>query len=260
MAYRYTNTDKWVDNWFSGLKPLAKLMFMYLCDQCDIAGFLEINERKISFDTGLDKQGIAKAMKEIEGHIIYSTDRKFIFVRNFIKHQKNYPLNEQNKAHAGILRRLTDNLHLFDFKCVEEYFKAPSKPLPKGLPSPYGNGIVIERGGTGEETVPQQKSWRNDFTIYQNEAFKAMQRLKADQNFISEQARFYPGIDIGMSLEKSYYNFWGTIEGWEHKKKQKSNTINWTSTYKNTLSIKSNQVSVSVVHDQPTYQPKAIRL
>ena len=43
MAYRFTDTNKWHDAWFSSLKPLEKLLFNYLCDNCDIAGFIEIN-------------------------------------------------------------------------------------------------------------------------------------------------------------------------------------------------------------------------
>ncbi len=65
MANRYTNTDKWVDNWFSELSPLSKLLFMYLCDQCDIAGFLEVNIKTIAFELGTDRKSIEKAFVEL---------------------------------------------------------------------------------------------------------------------------------------------------------------------------------------------------
>lgn len=115
-----------------------------------------------------------------------------------------------------------------------------------------------ELPGRAAETGPPPLSWRDDFPAYQTEARMAMERLKTDQEFIAEQQRFYPGIDIGLSLEKAYCNFWGITEGWEHKKKQKSRTINWSSTYKNALSLKSNQVALSV---SPNYPPrKPIRI
>ena len=40
-------SDKW-DNW--NLKQIEMLLFMYLCDNCDIAGFAEINTKR-SVDT-----------------------------------------------------------------------------------------------------------------------------------------------------------------------------------------------------------------
>lgn len=62
MAYRFTNTNKWNDGWFVDLKPTAKLLFMYLCDQCTNSGVIEINEKKIAFDLGADKQAIKGAL------------------------------------------------------------------------------------------------------------------------------------------------------------------------------------------------------
>ena len=43
---RFTAPEKWNDEWFSNLKPMEKLVFLYLVDRCDNAGFFEINKRK----------------------------------------------------------------------------------------------------------------------------------------------------------------------------------------------------------------------
>ena len=53
MAVKFTNPKKWDDVWFSKLNMEQRVMFLYLCDMCDIAGFLEINERLIEFHTGI---------------------------------------------------------------------------------------------------------------------------------------------------------------------------------------------------------------
>lgn len=150
--------------------------------------------------------------------------------------------------------------------------KKDKEYIPPYSPPTGGTGGGVETGrsprissesftelpGRAAETGPPPLSWRDDFPAYQTEARMAMERLKTDQEFIAEQQRFYPGIDIGLSLEKAYCNFWGITEGWEHKKKQKSRTINWSSTYKNALSLKSNQVALSV---SPNYPPrKPIRI
>ncbi len=78
MASRFTETEKWNDAWFSGLKPLSKLLFLYLCDQCDVAGFLEINIRKICFDLGIGKQEAEKSLTEVETRLLYSKDKRFV--------------------------------------------------------------------------------------------------------------------------------------------------------------------------------------
>ena len=66
MSYRYTNTDKWSDVWFSGLKQIEMLLFIYLCDNCDIAGFAEINYKRWSSDLGASISTIEGACKGLD--------------------------------------------------------------------------------------------------------------------------------------------------------------------------------------------------
>lgn len=261
MAIRFTNTDKWVDTWFSDLKPLSKLLFMYLCDQCDIAGFLELNIRTISFEVGTDRASIERAFNElypedkqtIDGaargeelqtpRILYSLDRKFIFIRNFIKHQRNLPLNENNKAHRGILKRLEDNLDLFGFQSIDDFFKAPSMPLDRGYSIGIGKGIGNidrDKGGMGEKE--KELTWRNSFDVYLEQATQAYRAISQDQAFIEDREKYHPRIDIKLSLEKSFNDFWGTEAGWKNKKSSRSAEINWVRTFKNALDQRFNQV------------------
>ena len=53
---RFTAAEKWGDGWFSNLKPLEKLIFLYLTDKCDNAGFYEINYRIDPFVIGITKE------------------------------------------------------------------------------------------------------------------------------------------------------------------------------------------------------------
>ncbi len=142
MAYRFTDTVKWNDTWFCELKPLSKLLFLYLCDQCDIAGFLELNVKKISFDLGTGKQEVERSVKEVSNKLIYSKDKRFIFIKKFLQHQRNLPLKETNKAHIAIINLLNQNLQLFDFTSINQYFEGGSK----GDRPPLGNGDSIGNG------------------------------------------------------------------------------------------------------------------
>lgn len=150
MAYRFTDTNKWGDSWFYKLKNLEKLLFIYFCDNCDIAGIIEVNERKWAFDLNAKEAEILAAIKGLSRGLIFSKDRDIIYLRNFLKHQKNLPLNPENKAHLGIIKRLEANMYKFDYNTINDYIQAPSKPLERGIGIGIGNDIDIEEGGTGE--------------------------------------------------------------------------------------------------------------
>jgi hypothetical protein len=147
MAYRFTNTEKWGDAWFLELDWRQKVVFLYLCDQCDVAGFYEINLRKMAWDIAIDVAEAEGALKGLRRKLLYSSNGRYLFLRNFIKQQKNLPLNGKNKAHVGIINRLNENLQLFNFQAIDEYFTSPL-PTPlqgasKGLSSPTGIGKGI---------------------------------------------------------------------------------------------------------------------
>jgi hypothetical protein len=89
MAYRFTNSDKWNDVWFLDLKPMSKMLFIYLCDNCDIAGFIEVNIKKWSSDIDTDKRTIEVALKGLERGFTCSKSSDGIYINNFLKHQKN---------------------------------------------------------------------------------------------------------------------------------------------------------------------------
>lgn len=146
MAYRYTNTDKWSDSWFSGLNQLEKLLFVYLCDNCDIAGFIEVNTRRWAVDINCSKEELEGALEGLKRCYIYSIEKDCLYLRTFLRHQKNLPLNESNKAHLGILRRFELYSHKFSIEDINSFIEGASK----GLLSPTGNGIG---NGIGNEQV-----------------------------------------------------------------------------------------------------------
>lgn len=166
MSYRYTNTEKWGDSWFSGLTQLQMLLFIYLCDNCDIAGFIEINLKRWATDLNSNPSTIEGALKGLERGLTFSKDESCVFINNFLKHQKNLPINDNNKAHIGILKRF--ELYRDKFG-IQHFTDLIFKPLPspiegasKGLPSPtgIGNGIGngIEKGVQGEKLDKIEKT------------------------------------------------------------------------------------------------------
>lgn len=85
--------------------------------------------------------------------------------------------------------------------------------------------------------IEKMKTWRNDFETYLEECKKAFRSFHDDKEKMNEQQRLNPGINIKLSIEKGFINFWGTDAGWNHKKKSKSKTIDWRSTIVNSISM-----------------------
>ena len=140
MAYRYTNTDKWRDGWYSKLSVLQKLLFNYLCDNCDVAGFLEVTPKIWAIEIGCTEKDILAALQGLSRVLIFSKDQDCLYIRNFLKHQKNLPLNENNNAHLGIMRRFENYSHKFDIQDVNEFLLRETEGAKEGLTSPTGKG------------------------------------------------------------------------------------------------------------------------
>jgi hypothetical protein len=133
MSYRFTNSDKWTDSWFSDLSANAKLLFIFLYENCDNAGFYEVNKKFMLFLLGFQDEELKNAIKEIGKAYLKSNDGTKIWLKNFLKHQKLTPLNWKNNAHKQIIMILKDNLE-DDNKykgCKEIEIILPSQPLEK---------------------------------------------------------------------------------------------------------------------------------
>jgi hypothetical protein len=105
MAKRFTDSELWNKDWFLDLSIKQKLLVKYIFDNCDIAGFLEISFRTLSFVFGEkvtreDFDGL-KQIKFI--------NENTVFVEDFIKFQNNVEIEDLNpnySVHKGILKKL----------------------------------------------------------------------------------------------------------------------------------------------------------
>lgn len=110
MSSRLSSTEKWNDAWFNSLSPNAKLLFFYLVENCDNAGFYEINKKFLMFFTGLDNENLVNAISELKKAYIKSNDGLRIWIINFLKYQKKTPLNFANNNHKQIISIIQYNL------------------------------------------------------------------------------------------------------------------------------------------------------
>lgn len=94
-----------------------------------------------------------------------------------------------------------------------------------------------------KEIYKEEKSdWRNSFEVYKQELKEAYKELINDEAYMKQRQGYHNNLDIPKSLEKACVDYWATEEGWAKKKKSKSKTIDWRSTFNNALSLTCNQV------------------
>jgi len=120
MSRRLTDSEKYKDAWFIELNPTEKLVFYYLIDNVDNAGFYEISLKYMKFHLDISSEEILGAIKGL-GRGLLGADLEIksgtkIYLKNFLKHQKNLPLNPFNSFHKQTLTILSGE---FDF--VQKY-------------------------------------------------------------------------------------------------------------------------------------------
>ena len=102
MAKRFTDTEKWKKPFIKNLKCCYKLLWLYICDDCDHAGVWQV-------DFEIAKIRIGESVNESEalklfGDKVQSFDNgNKWFIPSFIEFQYPNGLSEQNRAHTGIL-------------------------------------------------------------------------------------------------------------------------------------------------------------
>lgn len=163
---RFTAPEKWNDEWFSNLKAIEKLVFLYLVDKCDNAGFFEINKRIDAFLIGISEEEFMGNLRSLKKTYVASTDGRKIWVKNFIKYQKNLPLNPENNAHKQIITFIVSNLNIFnyDFNYLGAY-EGLFSPIGKGNIIGKGNGNIKKEGGTKDFLWTNVvRDFHNDYT------------------------------------------------------------------------------------------------
>ena len=144
MAKRLTDSEKYNDAWFINLGRNEKLLFYYLIDNVDNAGFYELSFKHLQFHLDFSRDEILGAIKGLARGLlgadleIKNGDR--IYLKNFLEHQKMLPLNPYNSYHINALRS-------FEVNC-DFVYKDPFLSEIKISGAKKKNGKVVEKTDT----------------------------------------------------------------------------------------------------------------
>ena len=103
---RFTDTEKWGDEWFRELPPVFKCLWVYLCDRCDNAGIWKVDKGLAEFQIG-SKIDWENAIESFGERCVFIKEDR-IFITGFIAFQYG-ELKENSKPHAQVLRILELN-------------------------------------------------------------------------------------------------------------------------------------------------------
>ncbi|MFC2129841.1 hypothetical protein ACFLSQ_00245 [Bacteroidota bacterium] len=122
MSKRFTDTDKWKDEWFKKLPTAYKLLWLYILDDCNHAGIwhseFEIAQIRIGKENIIDKES---ALSIFGDKVVQIDDGRKWFIPSFVTFQYG-ELNPENKAHNSVIKILKEN-------DLENYINYSDKPL-----------------------------------------------------------------------------------------------------------------------------------
>jgi len=106
MAKRFTDTEKWKNDWFLELSNDHRIVWQYICDNCSISGVLKKNFKLLNFccNTNLTERSF---LKIFNGRALPSED--FFFFPKFLKFQYPKGVNTEKPVHRAIRFELEKN-------------------------------------------------------------------------------------------------------------------------------------------------------
>lgn len=122
MSKRFTDTEKWKKPFIRNLSAPYKLLWLYICDDCDHSGIwqVDIDVAKIRIGEDINEQD---AIKFFDDKIIKIDNGNKWFIPSFIDFQYPSGLNPDNKAHGGIIKML------IKYNLIDDQLKPLSSPL-----------------------------------------------------------------------------------------------------------------------------------
>jgi len=111
LVSRFHDPSKWQSPSFRKLKPAEKLLIFYINDVCNNAGFLEFDPEDCVFRTKMNEAQVNQAYNGIK-HLI-DENKGWIYIKGFLKEQRNLPLKSNNNSHLQIIRLIVDMKDMF---------------------------------------------------------------------------------------------------------------------------------------------------
>lgn len=195
---RFTDTEKWADQWFRKLSPEMKLFWNFLCDRCDHAGVWNPDIDLASFQIG-SPIDIDAALKCMAGRITILSNGRW-FIKKFVTFQYG-GLNPENSAHKGVLSVFKCNgidptPYLQALNSYSPYV-GPTKGLPRGYVAPKDKDK--DKDSSGDRSAEERGEYHRESRTVLHILIEATGRhfRETDSNLEVISARLRePGVNL----------------------------------------------------------------
>lgn len=232
MSKRFIDTGFLDQRWIRKLPPEKKVFLIYLMLKCDNGGIIELDLDDASFWIGKKIETLDFLPSD---YLIPLDDPCKFFMPKFIEWQ--YKDLSSNKFIVAQARQILEKYNLINPDFTLNLHKIHVN-IMQNVPEfqEQGKGIGIDIGsGKDKKGVQGEKTWRNNFDLYLENCRNGLRDCISDLEYMKKLQELHPNYDIPKSIEKSFISFWGTKDGWDNKKKSKTETPDWQSTLMRTL-------------------------
>jgi hypothetical protein len=185
MAKRFTDTEKWKKPFIRGLQGAYKLLWLYICDDCDHAGIWQVDIEVAAIRIG-EKIDSKEAIKSFDEKIIIFDKGNKWFIPSFLEFQYPSGLNPDNRAHNSVIILL------------EKYNLRISKDKPLISPSEGSMDMDMVKDMDKDKVKGEKKvKFKENILLTQKEHLQLIAEFGENVNDFYEYLSAY-------KIEKSY--------------------------------------------------------
>ena len=196
MAKRFTDTDKWKDEWYTDLPNDYKIIWQYLLDTCDNAGIYKRNIKLLNImcNTNVSDTDVLNAFKL---RVTPISDEKWIINKFCVFQYGPDFLESKNKAVISVVNKLIEN-NLYQSSTNTLLIPYPSSI--NTLSIPYGYSIDTPKEQEQEQVKEQVK---------EQEQYEYSERAKGNTKNIAERL-----LDVLMDADSDDLKYNRAVEDW----------------------------------------------
>ena len=153
---RYISTSFWDDEWVQEHDPSEKLFYLYLLTNplTNIAGVYQITDRRVSFDTGFNREVVCEMWRRFEESGKVYRRGEWVIIPNWPKHQKWQSRGKIKSGIEAILLNLPEFV-FFELKNVGYLYPVDTLSYPM---IPYAYGSNYSDSDSDSESDPETDS------------------------------------------------------------------------------------------------------
>jgi hypothetical protein len=202
MAKRFTDTDKWKDEWYTDLPNDYKIIWQYLLDTCDNAGIYKRNIKLLNYycNTNVSDTDILNVFKLRVAPI---SDEKWIINKFCVFQYGADFLESKNKAVISVVNKLIEN-NLYESSTNRVMIPYLSSTNTLSIPYQYPMDTPKEQEQEQEQVKEQVKE-----EVKEEVEYEYSDRPKGNTKNIAERL-----LDVLMDADSDDIKYHRAVEDW----------------------------------------------